>query len=106
MTKFGPFGGLRPRWGTVAITESGRLGAEHQRAVGDILAMLAGDGARSTREYVGDGDARRQYRGFWLPPLPECRRRWEAHFGRTVVWPEAVASWIERTVPPHCEPPF
>jgi hypothetical protein len=91
---------------TVAITESGRLGAEHQRSVGDILAMLAGDGARSTREYVGEGAARRQYRGFWLPPLPECRRRWEVHFGRIVAWPEAVASWIDRTVPQHGNPPF
>jgi len=72
---------------TVALIDANRLGLEHQRILGDTLRVLAGPDAKSAREYLGEGSARRQYRGFWLPPLDECRRRWESHQGHPVQWP-------------------
>jgi hypothetical protein len=39
------------------------------------------------------GYSKRQYRGCWLPPLDECRRRWETHLGRKVEWPDSVTNW-------------
>ncbi|MBR1247526.1 hypothetical protein JQ609_11330 [Bradyrhizobium sp. AUGA SZCCT0169] len=90
---------------TVAVVEAYRLGIEHQRVIGDFLRLLAGPAAKGVREYVGEGSARRQARGFWLPPLDVCRKRWEAHFGRTVQWPEVIASWTEADELPT-DPPF
>jgi Family of unknown function (DUF5906) len=78
---------------TGVLVAANKLGPEHQRVLGDALGFLAGTGARSVREYLGEGSFRRQYRGFWLPPLDECRRRWETHLGRDAQWPDAVTSW-------------
>lgn len=89
---------------TRALQEAQRLGEEHERALGDALRVLAGADAKSVREYLGEGHARRQWRGFWLPPLGECRRRWETHLGRTVEWPEDVATWGLEARPPKPEP--
>ena len=78
---------------TGALIDASKLGLEHQQLWGDTLRALAGAGAKGVREYLGEGHSKRQYRGFWLPPLDECRRRWEAHLGRAVQWPDAVTSW-------------
>jgi hypothetical protein len=90
---------------TVALIEASRLGLEHQRVLGDTLRVLAGPGARGVREYLGEGIARRQYRGFWLPPLDECRRRWEGHLGRPVLWPNAIG-WTDGVLSSADEAPF
>ncbi|MFN3552473.1 MAG: primase-helicase family protein [Novosphingobium meiothermophilum] len=78
---------------TRALQEASRLGTEHEKALGDALRVLAGKGAKSCRIKLGEGAARRDYRGFWLPPLDECRRRWEASLCREVEWPADVATW-------------
>jgi hypothetical protein len=71
------------------------------------LRVLAGPRAKGERERLGDGLSKRQYRGFWLPTLDECRRRWEAHLGRPVQWPEAVTSWeIDAPAPEFDRGPF
>jgi hypothetical protein len=80
---------------TLALVEANRLGLEAQRPVGHILGVLAGPEARSKREYLGEGFNRRQHRGFWLPPLEECRRRWEKYVGRPVAWPDTATSWTD-----------
>jgi hypothetical protein len=79
---------------TIPLIEASRLGLEHQRMLGDTLRVLAGPDAKSVREYLGEGFARRQYRGFWLPQLDECRRRWESYLGRPVQWPDAIG-WTD-----------
>lgn len=90
---------------TVALIEANRLGIEHQRVLGDALRMLAGPATKGVREYLGEGSGRRQYRGFWLPPLEECRRRWENHLGRPVQWPNVI-SWSDALPPQVDEAPF
>jgi hypothetical protein len=88
---------------TLALLEASRLGLEHQRVLGDMLRVLAGPGAKSDRKHLGEGSMRRQYRGFWLPPLDECRRRWQAHLGREVQWPDGVTSWEINPLGPNSE---
>lgn len=78
---------------TRLLVEASRLALQHETGLGKALRVLAGAGAVNTRCYVGEGRDRRQYRGFWLPPLDECRRRWEAHLGRKIEWPKDVTSW-------------
>ncbi|CAN7219029.1 primase-helicase family protein [Mesorhizobium sp. LjNodule214] len=78
---------------TKLLMEGNKLKPQQAKAVGDLLRMLAGSAAKNDRQYFGDGALRRQYRGYWLPALPECRKRWEAHLGRTVEWPADVDSW-------------
>lgn len=78
---------------TRLLAAENRLGPEYERALGDALRVLAGEGAKSVREYIGEGHTRRQYRGYWLPPLEICRQRWEAHLGRKVTWPGNIPSW-------------
>lgn len=80
---------------TTLLLHANRLGMEHQRALGDVLRVLAGktNGPRQDRHMLGFGRDRRQHRGAWLPPLDECRRRWEQHLCRTVQWPYDVTSW-------------
>ena len=68
-------------------------------ALGEAQRVLAGQGAKSVRAYVGEARDRRQHRGFWLAPLAECRRPWEAHLGRAFEWPEDVATWAVEAVP-------
>jgi prophage regulatory protein len=82
-------------WMQARMVEANRLGLEAQRPVGHILGVLAGPEARSKREYLGEGLNRRQHRGFWLPPLEECRRRWEKYVGRPVAWPDTTTSWTD-----------
>jgi Family of unknown function (DUF5906) len=93
---------------TEPLSNANRLGIEHHRAMGDALRRLAGAGSKSVREYLVEGHAKRQYRGFWLPPLDDCRRRWEAYLGRSVPWPADVTSWaLEDWSPqPEEEMPF
>ena len=55
--------------------------------------MLAGEGAKSVRKYVGSGYNHRQHRGFRLPQLDECRRRWDIYLGRKGEWPTDVQDW-------------
>lgn len=86
---------------TRALQEAGRLGEEHERGLGEALCVLAGAGVSSVRAYLGEGHARRQWRGYWLPPLDECRRRWEAHLGRKVEWPAGIATWGFEAQPPE-----
>ncbi|MBS0254013.1 MAG: hypothetical protein JSS36_02085 [Proteobacteria bacterium] len=89
---------------TRAILEAARLGIENERSLGDALRVLAGAGAKSCRHKLGEGAARKDYRGFWLPPLDECRKRWEMFLGREVGWPADVASWgIEPQQPRHMD---
>lgn len=38
-------------------------------------------------------DGEKRSRGFWLPPLPEARRRWAAAHGLSVRWPQDVLEW-------------
>src|SRR3546814_5824367 len=45
---------------TRALQEAQRLGEEHERTLGDALRVLAGAGAKSLREYLGEGHSRRQ----------------------------------------------
>jgi hypothetical protein len=78
---------------TRLLVEAGRLDPHHEAALSDALRVLAGSGASSTRRYIGEGRDRRQFRGFWLAPLEECRRRWEAHLRRKVRWPSGVTTW-------------
>lgn len=93
---------------TRALAEAGRLGIEHDKALGDALRVLAGAGAKGVRVTIGSGHVAQRSRGYWLPPLDECRRRWEAHLGRTVGWPEDVATWgvDERWSEPSDDLPF
>lgn len=80
---------------TLALMQASQLGQEHQRSVGEALKVLAGANAKSEREYLGEGIARRQYRGFWLPSLEVCRTRWEKFLGRSVEWPEGISTWTD-----------
>ena len=43
--------------------------------------------------------------GTWLPGLPECRKRWEAHLGRAIDWPADVDSW-QPVLAETIQPPF
>lgn len=80
---------------TLALAQANNLREEHQRSIGDLLTILAGPDAKHVRRTLGEGSARRQYRGVWLPALDECRRRWERHMGRSAQWPEGVTSWTD-----------
>jgi hypothetical protein len=80
---------------TLALIEGSRMQLKHQRAIGDLLRMLAGPGAESVREYLGDGYNKKQHRGSWLPSLQTCRERLEKHLGRRIEWPENTISWTE-----------
>lgn len=62
-------------------------------ALGAALAVIADNKAKPDRVYIGTGHDRDQKRGKWLPSLAECRRRWEAHLGRDIAWPEDVTGW-------------
>ena len=88
---------------TQLLAGARRLGEADLRSLGDALRVLAGQGARSTREYLGSGNQRRQYRGFWLPPLALARQNWERHLGRSVAWPDDVATWAVEVVPMRSE---
>jgi hypothetical protein len=56
--------------------------------------------------YLGEGYNRKQYRGFWLPSLDVCRKRWEAHLDREIKWPDDVTSWaVEGDGCPKSEKP-
>jgi hypothetical protein len=89
---------------TRLLAEAERLGQTEETALGDKLRMLAGGRAANERRYLGVGSARRQHRGFWLPTLTECRRRWEEHLRRSVEWPADVSTWALSEPPP--EDPF
>jgi hypothetical protein len=78
---------------TRLLAQAEKLNQKEETALGDKLRVLAGSGTISERRYLGVGSARRQHRGFWLPPLAECRRRWEAHLRRSVEWPADVPTW-------------
>ena len=93
---------------TRALADAGRMGTEHDKALGDALRVLAGAGAKGVRVTIGSGHAAQRPRGFWLPPLDECRRRWEGHLGRTIEWPDDVATWgvDERWREPDEDLPF
>ncbi|MFO1209590.1 MAG: DUF5906 domain-containing protein [Amaricoccus sp.] len=78
---------------TRLLVEATRLDTREETALNAAVGVLAGSGAKSVRRYLGTGYDRRQFRGFWVPPLVECRRRWEAHLGRPVKWPSGVTSW-------------
>ncbi|CAE7434370.1 unnamed protein product [Symbiodinium necroappetens] len=86
---------------TRLLVRETRLKEEDEKALGDALRVLAGQGAKSVRVYLGEGRDRRQHRGFWLPPLELCRQRWEQHLGRAVAWPADVASWAVDIGPPE-----
>lgn len=93
---------------TRLLAEANRLDQKEETALGDILRAIAGNGANSERKYLGSGAARRQHRGFWLPALPVCRQRWEAHLGRAVEWPADVTNWAldEPSAEEASPPPF
>lgn len=92
---------------TRLLAEAERLSQMDETALGDKLRVLAGSGANSERKYLGAGATRRQHRGFWLPTLPECRQRWEAHLGRNVTWPKDVQTWALSERPnQENDPPF
>ncbi len=84
---------------TLLLVQAAGLKLKSQTAMGRALRVLAGEGAGSKRRYICEGRDRRQFRGFWLPPLEECRRRWEASLGRSVEWPSDTPTWAVDMVP-------
>lgn len=78
---------------TRVLAERNRLKAKDETALGKFLRVLAGPEAENVRVYLDEGHNRRQYRGYWLPSLPECRQRWENHLNRLIEWPDDVRSW-------------
>lgn len=78
---------------TDLLIRAGGLRQTERKALGAALAVIADNEARPDRIYIGAGNDRRQHRGKWLPPLAECRARWEAHLGRPVAWPGDVTGW-------------
>ena len=84
---------------TRLLASETRLDAQHESSLAVALRALAGVGTRSARQRIGQGQNRRQYRGFWLPPLEECRRRWERYLERSVAWPEEVQTWALEAAP-------
>lgn len=92
---------------TDPLKEAGRLRPNEHRALADALRVLAGDSAHSTRVYFGSGNDRRQYRGYWLPSLSECRQRWSVYLGREVDWPTDITGWaFGPDGDPHQDNPF
>jgi hypothetical protein len=79
---------------TRLLADAARLDERQYTGLGRALQAAAGSGCKSTRSYIGDGYRRRQYRGFWLPPLDMARQHWQRHIGRTVSWPVDVTNWV------------
>ncbi len=84
---------------TQLLADARRIGDKDVTALGNALRLLAGEGAKSVRVYLGEGRDKRQHRGFWLPPLELCRQRWVRHLGRPVAWPADVDSWAVEARP-------
>ncbi len=94
---------------TGLLAEAKRLDEHQVRALGIALRAVAGSGVKSERHSVGEGHSRRQYRGFWVPPLELARRNWQHHLEREVTWPEDVTTWAgpaQQTREDNDEMPF
>jgi hypothetical protein len=91
---------------TRLLAERHRLSPKDETALGASIRALTDAGAESARVYLGEGYNRKQYRGFWLPSLDVCRKRWEAHLDREIKWPDDVTSWaVEGDGCPKSEKP-
>ncbi len=88
---------------TQLLADARRLDERDQTRLGQALHVVAGQGARNTRQYLGAGYQRRRYRGYWLPPLALARQNWERYLGRSVEWPEDVATWAVEAAPMRSE---
>ncbi|MBV1929697.1 MAG: hypothetical protein KUG81_09340 [Gammaproteobacteria bacterium] len=90
---------------TRLLAERHRLSPKDETALGASIRALTDANAESARVYLDEGYNRKQYRGFWLPTLDVCRKRWEAHLQREIEWPDDVKSWAVEGTKKE-EPPF
>lgn len=91
---------------TRLLAERHRLSPKDETALGASIRTLIDAGTESARVYLGGGYNRKQYRGFWLPPLDMCRKRWEEHLQREIKWPDDVTSWaVDDDRGPNSEKP-
>lgn len=78
---------------TRLLAQGRRLEPKDETALGNLLRVIAGENAQNVRVYLGEGEFKRQYRGYWLPSLGVCRQRWADFLGRPIDWPEDVCDW-------------
>lgn len=92
---------------TRLLAETRRLDPKDETALGNLVRILAGENAQSVRVYLGEGGRRKQYRGYWLPSLVDCRTHWEQFMSRTIEWPAHISTWgVEPSRPENRREPF
>jgi hypothetical protein len=83
---------------TRLLGEKVRLDPKDVTSLGNLLSILADD-ETSVKEMVGPDGQRQRCRGFWIPDLATCRKRWDKHLGWSVNWPTGVTVWGEEPEP-------
>lgn len=83
---------------------AGERATANATSAGKLLSALATSQPRRTFNDPKNAGQSRQYRGYVLPPLAECRRLWAAQVGRPVGWANDDADWA--LVPEQDEIPF